>query len=80
MDGVALAVVSGAAFAVNVGAGRFRAATPKFSLRWFLYIHLPVLAVFPLRWWFALSPWTIPLLIAVSIVGQFTGGRIHRNT
>jgi hypothetical protein len=36
--------------------------------------------VFPLRWWFALSPWTIPLLIAVSIAGQFTGGRIHRNT
>jgi hypothetical protein len=22
----------------------------------------------------------LPILIAVSIVGQFTGGRIHRNT
>lgn len=80
MDFSSLLVVSSAAFVLNLGAGCLRAAAPKFSLRWFLYIHLPVLAVFPLRQWFGLGPWAILLLVAVSFAGQVFGGRIHHNT
>ncbi|MBI3608731.1 MAG: hypothetical protein HY207_12250 [Nitrospirae bacterium] len=80
MDLSSLAVVSSTALILNLGAGRLRAVSPKFSFRWFLYIHLPVLAIFPLRQWFGLGPWAIPLLIAVSFAGQVIGGRIHHNT
>jgi hypothetical protein len=76
---VALVLVSSAAFALNIGAGMLRAGCPKFSLPWLLYIHLPILAVIPLRQWLGLTPWTIPLLIAVSVAGQVVGGRFRRN-
>ncbi len=80
MNYFALAVVSSAAFVLNLWAGCLRATSPKFSLAWFLYVHLPVLAVFPLRQWFGLGPWAIPLLITVSVAGQVFGGRMRRNT
>lgn len=80
MDLPALLVVSAAAFVLNLGAGRLRAAAPKFSLRWFLYIHLPIVAVIPLRYWLSLGAWVIPWLIAVSVGGQIVGGRTHRNS
>lgn len=74
IDLVGFLVVGGTAFILNVGAGRLRARSPKYSLAWLLYIHVPVLAIIPLRQWFALSMWTIPLLVALSVVGQVVGG------
>ncbi|MFZ5877633.1 MAG: hypothetical protein ACOYXU_14700 [Nitrospirota bacterium] len=68
------------AFVVNVGAGRFRARSVKFSVWWLLWIHLPVLAIFPVRWWAGLSVWFIPLLVAAALAGQWVGGRLVRNT
>lgn len=80
MDALALIAVSSAAFVVNIGAGRLRAASPRFSLLWFLYIHLPVLAIVPLRFWFGLDVWTIPLLVIISVLGQVIGGRMTFNS
>jgi hypothetical protein len=77
---LALAAVAGAAFALNVVAGRRRAASPRFSIAWWLYIHLPVLAGVPLRQWFGLDFWTIPVLVGLSVVGQMVGGRMSRNS
>lgn len=80
MNPVVLSVVVTIAFVLNVGAGRLRATSPRFSFRWFLYIHLPILAVVPLRQWFELTPWTIPLLVGISVVGQVVGGRMTLNS
>jgi hypothetical protein len=74
------AVVSIVAFAVNVGAGRLRAQSVKLSVSWFLWIHLPIVAIFPIRLWAGLSVWFIPLLVAVALGGQWVGGRLVRNT
>ena len=76
---LALFAVGSAAFALNVGAGRLRAASRKFSLRWFLYVHLPILAVVPLRLWFGLDMWAVPVLIGISVIGQVLGGRVSRS-
>lgn len=65
---------------LNIGAGRLRAASRKFSVEWFLWVHLPVLAVFPLRIGFGLRPWIIPILVIAAVAGQFIGGRLIRNT
>lgn len=73
-------LVTCGALILNIGAGRFRAASRRFSVEWFLWVHLPVLAIFPLRIGFGLSPWVIPILVAAAIGGQFIGGRLSRNT
>ncbi len=80
MDLLALEGVSFVAFAVNVAAGRLRARSAKFSVSWFLWIHLPILVILPIRVWVGLSAWMIPLLVAVALVGQWVGGRLIRNT
>jgi hypothetical protein len=74
------AVVSFMAFVVNVAAGRLRARSKKFSVSWFLWIHVPVIAILPIRIWTGLSVWFIPLLVAVALAGQWLGGRLVRNT
>ena len=79
-DPLILAAVSFAAFALNLGAGRLRAGTAKFSIPWFLWIHAPIVAIVPLRLWLGLSAWAIPLLVAVSVAGQWVGGRMVHNT
>lgn len=76
---ITLVAVGSAAFVLNLGAGRLRAASPKFSLRWFLYVHLPVLAVVPLRQWFELNLWAVPFLVGISAMGQVCGSRMSRN-
>jgi len=80
MSPIALVAVGSVAFALNLVAGRRRAAEPKFSFRWFLYVHLPVLAVVPLRQWFELNILAIPFLVGISVVGQVFGCRMIRNS
>lgn len=75
-----VAVVSVVAFVVNVGAGRLRTRSAKFSVSWFLWIHLPIVVILPIRLWVGLSAWFIPLLVAVALAGQWVGGRLVRNT
>lgn len=76
---VGLVVAVSVAFGLNFGAGRLRAAARLYSFRWFVYIHVPVLAVVPLRTWLGLAGWAIPLLVVVSVLGQLVGGRTVRN-
>lgn len=80
MNPIALFAVGSAAFVLNLVAGCLRAMSPKFSLRWFLYVHLPVLAVVPLRQWFDLNLWAIPFLVGISAAGQVFGGRMIRSS
>ncbi|MBI5198344.1 MAG: hypothetical protein HZA19_07025 [Nitrospirae bacterium] len=80
MDNVALAwtVASVAAFLLNFPFGVLRAGTKTFSFKWFVYIHLPVFVVIPIRMGVGLSYWAIPVLVACSVLGQVAGGRIGR--
>jgi len=68
------------AFLVNLPLGFLRETSPKYSLRWFVYIHLsiPFIIVLRLREGFG---WRIvPLTIACAVFGQIIGGRIRRRT
>jgi hypothetical protein len=72
---VALAVV-----VLNIPFGFWRHGTRRFTLPWFLAVHLPVPVVISLRllstlgWRFA----TFPVLVASFFFGQFLGGKLHQ--
>ena len=74
-----LGIVSASVFLLNLPFGYWRAHAGKFSLQWFLAVHLPVLAAISLRLLSGLG-WqlmTFPALIGAYCVGQLLGGRIH---
>ena len=65
-------------FLLNLPFGYWRAGTRKFSLRWFLAIHVPVVLVVGLRLWLQV-PWS-PGYLALSLLaffgGQLVGARV----
>jgi hypothetical protein len=72
---VALAVL-----VLNIPFGFWRHGTRRFTLPWFLAVHLPVPLVVGLRvlsslgWRFT----TFPVLVASFFFGQFLGGKLHQ--
>jgi hypothetical protein len=74
-----LGIVSVAVFFFNLPCGYWRAHAGKFSLQWFLAVHVPVLVAVSLRVLSGLG-WhlvTFPALVGAYCVGQFLGGRIY---
>lgn len=58
--------------------GYWRTATRRFSLPWFLAIHLPVLLIIPVRrYWLHLSLWWLFLLVPLFFLGQKIGAMIR---
>ncbi|MBF8258391.1 MAG: hypothetical protein HW377_765 [Actinobacteria bacterium] len=72
------ALIGIASLAINLPLGYLRAGARKFSLKWFVYIHLPVPLFAYLRRSENLSAWIIPSFIAGALLGQFFGGRMRR--
>ena len=72
-------VIALLAFIVNLPFGYMRVGSRRFSLRWFLYIHLPIPFVILLRTRAGLGLEAIPLLFFSSFLGQFFGGRAFRS-
>jgi hypothetical protein len=70
-----LAGVTVFAFLLNLPFGFLRHGTRKYSLQWFLYIHLPVPFVYFSRKMFSLKPSAILPLVVASILGQVLGGK-----
>jgi hypothetical protein len=72
---VALAVL-----VLNLPFGFWRHGTTRFSLPWFLAVHLPVPMVIILRVVSTLGFrfTTFPVLIASFFLGQFLGGKLHQ--
>ena len=62
-------------FMINIPFGFWRGSTRKFSLAWFLAIHVPVLFSIGLRFLSGIETQFLTILIFISIffVGQFTG-------
>jgi hypothetical protein len=65
-------------FVVTLPFGFWRAYTRKFSVRWFLAIHLPVPLVFLARFEAHLSYVYIPCTCAAFFAGQFLGSYLGR--
>ena len=66
--------------ALNIPFGYWRAGAKRFSLSWFLAVHVPVPMVVGLRVLLALG-WrftTFPVLISAFFLGQFLGGTLRR--
>jgi len=66
--------------ALNIPFGYWRAGERRFSLPWFLAVHIPVPLVVGLRILLALG-WrftTFPVLVSAFFLGQFLGGALRR--
>ena len=74
------ALVSLLAFAVlsNIPLGYLRMGSPKYSVRWFVYIHLSVPFIIMLRITSHISWQIIPFSIALAVAGQMIGSRLYR--
>lgn len=65
-------------FAVNIPLGYIREASRKFSMRWFVLIHLSIPFIIALRSLQGFSWHLIPLTIGCAIAGQLIGGQLRR--
>ena len=70
---VRIIVVLAAVIVVTLPFGFYRARTDKFSLRWFLAIHVPVIFVFLIRFGSHLSYAFLPLTFAAFTSAQLLG-------
>jgi hypothetical protein len=79
MTVLGLASAAASVFTVNLPFGFWRAGVRRFSVPWFLAVHVPVPLVIGIRLLSGLGwrPITIPFFVAAFIAGQFTGGRLR---
>jgi hypothetical protein len=66
------------ALTMNLPLGFMREGTRKFSVRWFVYVHLSIPFIIALRIHYGISWRVIPLTIACAVAGQLLGGRLRR--
>ena len=66
-------------FSLNIPLGIWRIRTKKFSLSWFISIHIAMPLIYILRVSEGLSYWTIPIFIALAVLGQLVGGWLSFN-
>lgn len=64
-------------FMLNMPFGYLRGKTKRFSLKWFLYIHLPIPFVLLARILSNIDMTYIPLFVLASVIGQVWGGRLE---
>ncbi len=67
------------ALVVNLPLGFLREGSPRYSVRWFVYIHLSIPFIIALRVWEGFGWKIIPLTLASAVLGQFLGGRLRRH-
>ena len=68
------------AFFSNIPLGYLRMGSPKYSVRWFVYIHLSVPFIIGLRIANNISWQMIPFSIALAVAGQMIGSRLYRRS
>jgi hypothetical protein len=73
-----MALIGGAALTVNIPLGYAREGFRRFSLGWFICIHLSVPLIAWLRIANHVSAWGIPAFVACAVLGQIAGGKIRR--
>jgi len=58
--------------------GYLRGKTRKYSLAWFLSIHIPIPALYLIRRAMGLSLYYLPLISIFFILGHILGARLHK--
>jgi hypothetical protein len=74
-----MALIGSAALAVNIPLGYAREGFRKYSLGWFVCVHLSVPLIAWLRIVNHVSVWGIPAFVVCAVLGQIAGGKIRRN-
>lgn len=74
----ALFSLLGFAVLSNVPLGYLRQGSRKFSVRWFVYIHLSIPFIIGLRLVNDISWQIIPLTVGLAVLGQMIGSRLRR--
>jgi len=62
---------------LNIPFGYARSKTRRYSLRWFLYIHIPIPFIFIARTISHISIKYIPIFILAAVIGQILGGKLE---
>jgi phosphate starvation-inducible membrane PsiE len=62
---------------INLPFGYFRSKTRRYSLRWFLYIHIPIPLIFIARTLSHIEFRYIPIFILAALAGQILGGKFN---
>jgi len=63
-------------FVVHIPFGYLRSKSAKYSLKWFIYIHIPIPFIILVRIITNADYEFIPIFIIAAIAGQFLGGLI----
>lgn len=74
-----MASIGSLALVLNLPLGYLREGLRKYSVAWFLCIHLSIPVIAYLRISNHVSAWAIPPFIACALLGQIAGGRIRRS-
>ena len=79
---ISIALISLLLFALfsNIPLGYLRMGSPKYSVRWFVYIHLSVPFIVGLRIANNISWQVVPFSIALAVAGQMIGSRLYRRS
>jgi hypothetical protein len=64
-------------FLLNLPFGYARAKSTRYSLRWFLYIHVPIPFIFLMRTLTNIEMRYIPLFAVAAVIGQLLGGKLE---
>lgn len=64
---------------LNLPFGYLRSTAKKFSVKWFLYIHIPIPFVILMRMWLGFGYTAIPVLLVGAMAGQLLGGYLNFN-
>jgi hypothetical protein len=64
------------AFAINIPFGYLRKRARKFSVKWFVYVHLSIPVVVAARLLTNTDYRFIPIFILAAVAGQIMGGKI----
>ncbi len=77
-----IALISLLAFSLlaNIPLGYLREDTERFSIRWFVYIHLSIPLIVALRYSLGFGWEIIPFSIACAVAGQILGSRFKRRS
>ncbi len=75
-----LGIVTLITFFFNMPWGYWRGSVKKFSLQWFLAVHLPIPVIVFLRFYFKLGfqLYTYPFLVGAFFLGQYVGARYYK--
>jgi len=65
---------------VNLPLGYLRQGCRKYSLRWFVFIHLSIPFIVAWRLTAEISWHIIPFTLSCAVLGQVIGGRIYRRS